>query len=333
MIELKNPKETTHQGLIYKVYFQNDLLESFLATRNGNNIRIEQSDWSDYSHFERLVLHFHKSEFAISDDPLDQIELSSNSYYHHFKKIGPLKQCVRISKMDNRFQIVYRANLEAGCISTWSYEYAPKLVFDEISKVKEIDSWNLHVIEQPTPEIVYGFSLHTDCNTEDPFGTLKKLNQILENFENRIYSRLEEFQWDEDYEKHEELFCTRVLKPLLTKIGFKDVRYVHGTDEFGRDFLFVERNLLGTDLRWGLQAKTGKIDGGVKSIVDTLISQIDDAFKVPFRKIGSSTDEFVQLFIIATSGSYSRNAKEKILAKIPELYRRYVFFLGPRRHP
>lgn len=51
--------------------------------------------------------------------------------------------------------------------------------------------------------------------------------------------------------------------------------------------------------------------------VDELIGQVDDAFKMPFVRANESP-AYISTFIIAISGYFTENAKEKIRLKIPK---------------
>src|SRR5437773_12275794 len=51
---------------------------------------------------------------------------------------------------------------------------------------------------------------------------------------------LEGMRWRPEYETNESLFCTEVLSPMLRRMGFVSVRYLHGVREYGKDFTFSE---------------------------------------------------------------------------------------------
>lgn len=122
--------------------------------------------------------------------------------------------------------------------------------------------------------------------------------------------------WKEAYEKDERLFCIEVLKPLLEKMGFESIRYIHGDDEYGRDFIFIEKTKFGWLQFYGLQAKAGDLSGEANSEIDKLLGQIDDAFSMPYRPLDSDTRIYISVLVIAISGHFTRNAKEKIKEKM-----------------
>lgn len=133
--------------------------------------------------------------------------------------------------------------------------------------------------------------------------------------------------WDEVYEQNEDRFCKEVLEPLLNKMGFVSVRYVHGDDEYGRDFIFAEETPFNELRHYGLQAKRGKISGGTKSDIDTILSQIQDSFAMPYTKEPKARSEiYISTMIIAISGEFTRNAIEKIRNKMPPYLVGSVYF-------
>lgn len=152
--------------------------------------------------------------------------------------------------------------------------------------------------------------------------TIKVLNSLIE----KTILKINGFTWESEYEKNEDLFCKEVLSPLLAKIGFTNVEYIGGIDEYGRDFIFNDSDKLGNKINFGLQAKKGDISGNANSKLNDIINQIDDAFKMPYKELGKTENQYLHYLIIATSGNYSRQAKEKIINKVSPEYRRYVEF-------
>ncbi|OYW11293.1 MAG: hypothetical protein B7Z55_19530 [Planctomycetales bacterium 12-60-4] len=82
------------------------------------------------------------------------------------------------------------------------------------------------------------------------------------------------------------------------------------------------------DLRhFGLQAKAGDISGGVNAAVDEIIGQVKDGFEMPYYELGSKDPRYVSVFIVAISGKFTSNAKEKIAEKIPKGLTGSIYFL------
>jgi hypothetical protein len=123
--------------------------------------------------------------------------------------------------------------------------------------------------------------------------------------------------WKAEYETDEKAFCEEVLAPLLRRMGFLSVRYTHGVREYGKDFTFSELTPFGVMRHYGLQAKAGDVSGGVNSAIDELIGQAEDAFKMSYYEIASTEPRYISTFIVAISGRFTSNAKDKIVQKVP----------------
>lgn len=124
--------------------------------------------------------------------------------------------------------------------------------------------------------------------------------------------------WRPEYENkgNEPMFCREVLEHLLHRMGFEYVRYIHGNDEYGRDFILAEQTKWGWSQYYGIQVKAGDINGGAKSQIDMILAQLEDAFTMPYR--GQNAEEiYITAFVVAISGHFKKNAKEKIIEKIP----------------
>jgi hypothetical protein len=150
-----------------------------------------------------------------------------------------------------------------------------------------------------------------------------KLRELISTAE----TALSGLTWKAEYETNERLFCTEVLAPLLRKMRFSAVRYRQGVKEYGKDFTFSELTPFGHFRHYGLQAKAGNVSGGVSSAIDALIHQLDDAFKMPYTEIGSNDPHYISAFIIAISGYFTDNAKEKLANKVPKGVYGSVYFL------
>jgi hypothetical protein len=133
--------------------------------------------------------------------------------------------------------------------------------------------------------------------------------------------------WSDEYLKNEDLFCRELLNPLLRRMGFLFVRYTHGTREYGKDFTFSESTVFGHYRHYGLQAKAGDVGGGVNAAIDEILGQIDDAFTMPYYELGSKEPRYISTFIIAISGRFTANAREKIAEKMPKGILGSVYFL------
>jgi hypothetical protein len=133
--------------------------------------------------------------------------------------------------------------------------------------------------------------------------------------------------WDQRFETDEAAFCTDLLLPLFRRMGFLNVRYRHGVKEYGKDFTFSEMTPFRGLRHYGVQAKAGSLSGGVNSAIDEIIGQIHDGFAMPYYELGSSDPRYVSTFIVAVSGSFTGNAKDKLAEKIPTGLTGSILFL------
>ena len=114
----------------------------------------------------------------------------------------------------------------------------------------------------------------------------------------------------------EETFAINLVMPLLRDLGFQNVRYNHGNREFGKDILFHRYTEFCEIEHWAVQTKLGDISGEAGSLIDKILHQIDDGFKMPFHDSTSRMQQRISKFAIITSGKFTKNAIEKICEKI-----------------
>jgi hypothetical protein len=133
--------------------------------------------------------------------------------------------------------------------------------------------------------------------------------------------------WKAEYATNESAFCEEVVGPLLRRMGFLCVHYTHGTREYGKDFTFSELTPFGVLRHYGLQAKAGNVSGEVNSTIDELVGQVADAFNITYIDISSAESRCISTFIVAISGGFTANAKEKIVHKVTPGRRGSILFL------
>lgn len=133
--------------------------------------------------------------------------------------------------------------------------------------------------------------------------------------------------WKREYEQDEKMFCSEVLIPLFRRMGFMSVRYRHGTKEYGKDITFSEQTSFGSYRHYGVQAKVGDISGEASAQIDDILGQLSDAFSMPYWELGSKEARYISTFIIAISGHFTENAREKIAEKVPKGVLGSVYFL------
>jgi hypothetical protein len=111
-------------------------------------------------------------------------------------------------------------------------------------------------------------------------------------------------------------FTLSTVIPLLRKLGFANVKYNHGKREYGKDITFTSLTAFDEFERWGAQVKLGDIGGGVKSEVDEIIGQANDAFRMPYHDVYSRSSARISKLAIIISGKFKENAVEKIIEGI-----------------
>lgn len=192
------------------------------------------------------------------------------------------------------------------------------------------DTWEITQIE--LEDDWKGITLERVVSLGDPLvnsieTAAKDLNVILHAAE----VSLSGLNWKEEYTKDEGVFCCELLYPLLRCMGFLFVRYTHGKKEYGKDFTFSEDTPFGHHRHYGLQAKAGDVSGAVNAAIEDLLGQIEDAFAMPYHELGSKDARYISTFIIAISGTFTENAREKIVEKIPKGVIGSVYFLDRER--
>jgi hypothetical protein len=192
------------------------------------------------------------------------------------------------------------------------------------------DTWKITDIE--LDDDWKGITLERVVALGDPLvGSIEAAASDLKVLLHEAEVALSGLAWKEEYKRDEDLFCRELLLPLLRRMGFLFVRYTHGKKEYGKDFTFSEATPFGHHRHYGLQAKAGDVSGAVNAAIDELLGQIADAFAMPYYELGSKDPRFISTFIIAISGKFTENAREKIIEKMPKGLIGSVYFLDRDR--
>lgn len=199
--------------------------------------------------------------------------------------------------------------------SKWSYNTFSRILVNQASA----SGITCHLDEAPedinAPSSAYqmGFLFSANAPEIDSLG--KKIDELVEILRRVIRDTEILLEggiiWNEAFEKNERIFTLDVLLPLFRKMDFLSVRYNHGTTEFGKDITFSELTKFGILRHYAVQAKAGDLSGKVNSDVDEILGQLEDAFTMPYYKLGSKEARFISMFIIAISGHFTNNAKRK----------------------
>lgn len=145
---------------------------------------------------------------------------------------------------------------------------------------------------------------------------LQSFQQIVQEIEGHTERLLEGEELEREVLISEIRFTIEVLLPLFRNMGFIDVKYNHGKREFGKDITFSEMDRFGVRRNYGVQVKAGNLSGEAGSEIDKIIAQIGDAFSIPYVNTTSRERRYISDLIIAISGRFTDNAKEKIIEKM-----------------
>ena len=120
---------------------------------------------------------------------------------------------------------------------------------DEVSHCDELAVEDID-LEDDWKLLVLGSSIDAQC----PIGEqIREKAKLITEVMGTAEISLEGMRWRPDYEINESVFCTEVLSPLLRRMGFVSVRYLHGVREYGKDFTFSELSPFSHLRHYGLQ--------------------------------------------------------------------------------
>ena len=125
-------------------------------------------------------------------------------------------------------------------------------------------------------------------------------------------------RWKPEYETNERTFCTEILAPLLRRMGFLSVRYLQGAREYGKDFTFSELTPLGISDTTG--CKQRPVMSGERSTHPwmSLSARRQMPSQCRTTNSGPGDPRYISSFVVAISGRFAANAKEKIVYKLPK---------------
>ena len=222
-----------------------------------------------------------------------------------------------ISKIsDNKayvhFEESFRRKYWDGDIGLKLYMETKRDIIKE--REKEIGDLKFESYDDDGDYIFLTFSTEIEASTFD--GIITSAEQMLKEIEGTAelivgspFKNIEDAVDEQD-------FALSVVIPLLRKLGFSNIRYNHGRREFGKDIIFSRRTEFDDFEFWGAQVKYGDISGAANSDIDFVISQVDDAFKVPFYDLYTKRKERISKLLVVISGKFTENAIEKICEKI-----------------
>ena len=167
----------------------------------------------------------------------------------------------------------------------------------------------------------FTISLQNDMLIED---AVKRFNNVVSEIEAHTERILGGQEIADDVLKDEQTFTVQILLPLFRSMGFENVKYNHSNLEFGKDITFSEIDKFGVDRNYGVQVKAGDLSGEAGSLVDKIIAQIDDAFKLSYIDTMNRDERRITDIVIAISGRFTHNAEKKILQKVKQSNIRFL---------
>ncbi|MCL2117616.1 MAG: hypothetical protein FWH27_04210 [Planctomycetaceae bacterium] len=120
----------------------------------------------------------------------------------------------------------------------------------------------------------------------------------------------------DEHLKDEKLFCKDIVALLLQAI-YTNVRNTHGPNEFGKDFVALDKDST-HEYYVAFVVKAGSISGRANSELDTIISQVRSAFSVPYTPPDTMQAVNISKVIVVVSGKYLDNAITRLKAEFDE---------------
>jgi hypothetical protein len=112
-------------------------------------------------------------------------------------------------------------------------------------------------------------------------------------------------------------FTTKFVIPLLRKIGFSRIRYTHGSDEYGRDVIFFDKDRFGMPMVCACQVKIGDIKGTQKrKIQEDIVPQLLEGINTSYKDIETGEIHKIQRMYLIISGTLKGTAKEQINSRL-----------------
>ncbi len=109
--------------------------------------------------------------------------------------------------------------------------------------------------------------------------------------------------------KHLQVLLQRMMPDAVVEI-------THGTNEYGKDLVFVDDEPLGKRVG-ALVVKVGNVGGKTAGVVDEIKSQIDQALKHPVKLPGETAPLSVKQVYVVIAGHVSQNANERLEKEVP----------------
>lgn len=121
-----------------------------------------------------------------------------------------------------------------------------------------------------------------------------------------------------------------IIIPLLERMTKKNVNYVHGADEAGRDVLFSVDTVFEQPLHYGAQIKVVPITGDgrdVKGNFMEIYTKARTALETPFNDQTDNTQKMIDVMVVITSKTVTGIAKSLLMTKLVKEAKRNIRFV------
>ena len=108
----------------------------------------------------------------------------------------------------------------------------------------------------------------------------------------------------------EEQLTKKFIIPLYEseRMGYKNIQYIHGILEFGKDIVCYKEDEYGKRIYVGVQVKARKI---TNRSVDTILRQVFEALGKPFTDPHDGKEKILDKIVLAMSHELKDKAKDK----------------------
>jgi hypothetical protein len=126
-------------------------------------------------------------------------------------------------------------------------------------------------------------------------------------------------------------FTVRIAMPLIERLGYRDIRYSHSAEEYGKDLVFSYNDPLGNHVYCAAQIKRGRAGGNLGSKdVAALANQLIAAYTVPFSVPETMTTVQITQVWLITPCTVTTNARQTLAAVVKRTSDNSLVFLdGP----
>lgn len=238
---------------------------------------------------------------------------------------------LNIARFENKLLLEFiKLGDEDGHYKDWSYEKFMVTLKEVCETCENVYVSNFDLSKDDPLFRAFFLSFLIDINDFKNFNEVYiECGNICKNIIKIAENRLRGIWWLPEFEDDELLFQKFFLAPYFSQLKFEKVIYNHGNQEYGKDFILRTTNIFGEHEHYGVQAKAGNLSGSAKQDIKEIVNQINMAFEVPHKLI-DKTEVFMSKVVIAISGYFTENAKERISRDLERYKFSSLIFLSKR---